>query len=252
MLLIYNPPENSSYTQSLETDIFEIIENDIVNYSEKGKILIMGDLNARTGHESDFIENEEHDSNIPLFDDYTPDFNIINRLSQVSTVLPRGRLFKDICIQTGLRILNGRCTGDVTGNFTCHNYSGSSVVDYCSISESLLTKIIFFTVHEFLPEYSDHSQISAMLQVNCSMAENIDNVQPIPKPYRWDENSSYLFQEALSSFKFQSKINLMNETDYENKIENLISDLNSVLCGAADIVLTKTRSKTKLSTPKKT
>ena len=30
----------------------------------------MGDLNARTGHESDFIENEEHDSisNIPLFD----------------------------------------------------------------------------------------------------------------------------------------------------------------------------------------
>ena len=90
-----------------------------------------------------------------------------------------------------------------------------------------------------------------MLQVNCSMAENTDNVQPIPKPYRWDENSSYLFQEALSSFKFQSKINLMNETDYENKIENLISDLNSVLCGAADVVLTKTRFNTKLSTPEK-
>ena len=71
MLLIYNPPENSSYTQSLETDIFEIIENDIVNYSEKGKILIMGNLKARTGHESDFIENKEHDSNIPLFDDHS-------------------------------------------------------------------------------------------------------------------------------------------------------------------------------------
>ena len=85
-----------------------------------------------------------------------------------------------------------------------------------------------------------------MLQVNCSMAENTDNVQPIPKPYRWDENSSYLFQEALSSFEFQSKINLINETDYENKIENLVSDLNSVLCGAADIAFTK-----KLSTPKK-
>jgi hypothetical protein len=40
----------------------------------------MGDLNARTGQESDFIENEENDSNIPLFDDYTPDFNIINQL----------------------------------------------------------------------------------------------------------------------------------------------------------------------------
>jgi hypothetical protein len=136
---LYNPPENSSYTQSLETDIFEIIENDIVNYSEKGKILIMGDLNARRGKESDFIENEEHDSNIPRFDDYTPDFNIIYRLSQDSTVLPRGRLLNDICIQTGLRILNGRCTGDLTGKCTCHNYRGSSVVDYCSrhVSESL-------------------------------------------------------------------------------------------------------------------
>jgi hypothetical protein len=53
---------------NLETDIFEIIENDIVDYSEKGKILIMGNLNARTGQESDFIENEEHDSTIPLFE----------------------------------------------------------------------------------------------------------------------------------------------------------------------------------------
>jgi hypothetical protein len=41
---------------------------EFVNYSEKGKILIMGDLNARTGQESDFIENGENDSNIPLFD----------------------------------------------------------------------------------------------------------------------------------------------------------------------------------------
>ena len=104
---------------------------------------------------------------------------------------------------------------------------GSSVVDYCSISESLLSKIIFFTEHKFLPEYSE---ISAMFQVNCSIAENLDNVQPIPKRYRWDENSSYLFQEALSSFEFQSKINLINETDYENKIENLVNDLNSVIC----------------------
>jgi hypothetical protein len=39
----------------------------------------MEDLNARTEQESDFIENEENDSNIPLFDDYTPDFNIINQ-----------------------------------------------------------------------------------------------------------------------------------------------------------------------------
>jgi hypothetical protein len=53
------------------------------------------------------------------------------------------------------------------------------------------------------------------------------------------------------SFEFQSKINLINETDYENKIENLVNDLNSALCGAADTALTKTRINTKLSTPRK-
>jgi hypothetical protein len=61
------------------------------------------------------------------------------------------------------------------------------------------------------------------------MAENTDNVQPIPKPYRWDENSSYLFQQALSSFEFQSKIKLIDETDYENKIENLVSLISYIV-----------------------
>ena len=42
--------------------------------------------------------------------------------------------------------------------------------------------------------------------------------------------------------------------DYENKMENLhvLSDLNSVLCGAADIALTKTRFNTKFKYSKKT
>jgi hypothetical protein len=43
---MYNPPANSTYTQSLEDDIFDLIENDLAKYSEKGNILIMGDLNA--------------------------------------------------------------------------------------------------------------------------------------------------------------------------------------------------------------
>ena len=85
-----------------------------------------------------------------------------------------------------------------------------------------------------------------MLQINCSIAENIDTVQPIPTRYKWDDNSPLLFQEALSSSVFQSKINLINETDYQNKIENLVCDLNSVLCGAADIALIKVKSKNKI------
>jgi hypothetical protein len=47
--------------------------------------------------------------------------------------------------QTGLRILNGRCAGDITGNLTCNKNRGSSTVDYGLVSEDLLKKVIFFT-----------------------------------------------------------------------------------------------------------
>jgi hypothetical protein len=70
----------------------------------------MGDMNARTGNESDFIENEFHNQNIPLFENYLPDSDIIDRFSRDHTILPRVRVLNDICIHTGVRILNGQLT----------------------------------------------------------------------------------------------------------------------------------------------
>ena len=59
-----NPPANSTYTQSLLEDIFDLIENDLAKYSEKGNILIMGDLNARTSDDNDFIQNNSNDNTV--------------------------------------------------------------------------------------------------------------------------------------------------------------------------------------------
>jgi uncharacterized protein YwgA len=53
---IYNPSEYSSYSRKLQDDILELIEKDISKYSNDGKIILAGDLNARTGtHALDFI-----------------------------------------------------------------------------------------------------------------------------------------------------------------------------------------------------
>ena len=62
------------------------------------RVIIMGDMNARTGNESDFIENEFHNQNIPLFENYLPDSDIIDRFSRDHTILPRGRVLNDICM----------------------------------------------------------------------------------------------------------------------------------------------------------
>ncbi|VDI50464.1 Hypothetical predicted protein [Mytilus galloprovincialis] len=142
---IYNPPENSSYTKSLREDIFDLIEKDISKYSDTGKILLAGDLNARTGTQVlDFINNDESLDNIPVFDKISPDLNLPVRYSMDEVLSTRGKSLNEICIQSGLRILNGRTPGDFTGQLTCYSPNGSSVFDYFIASENLMENILFF------------------------------------------------------------------------------------------------------------
>ena len=68
----------------------------------------MGDINARTGdQETDFIPNESISDHVPLFENYAPDINIPVRYSMDQTISQRSQVFNDLCMQTGLRILNG-------------------------------------------------------------------------------------------------------------------------------------------------
>lgn len=57
LCFIYNPLSNSSYTQSLDEEIFDLLETDIEKYSKSGSVILAGDLNSRTGtKQPDFIE----------------------------------------------------------------------------------------------------------------------------------------------------------------------------------------------------
>ncbi len=52
---IYIPHEKSKY---FDTEIFEELENDIVLFSPRGNVILLGDFNARTGKSEDYISNE--------------------------------------------------------------------------------------------------------------------------------------------------------------------------------------------------
>jgi hypothetical protein len=56
----------SSYTQGLNHDILECIENETVEYKKYGNILLCGDFNARISNSDDFIINDDN-SHAPLF-----------------------------------------------------------------------------------------------------------------------------------------------------------------------------------------
>lgn len=64
---------------------------------------------------------------VTLFTGYSPDTNLPIRYSMDNTTLKRNRALDDICIQFGLRILNGHTIGDLVGQYTCHTPRGSSV-----------------------------------------------------------------------------------------------------------------------------
>ena len=187
-----------------------------------------------------FIPNECISDHVPLFENYAPDISLPVRYSMDQTISPRGQVFNDLCVQTGLRILNGRAPGDFVGKLTYHTPKGSSVVDYGVASQCLIPDIKFFTVHRFLADLSDHCQISLLLKVNFTHEENNKNLPLMPDKYIWDKESGPEFQTTLASIPFQDKIKSILDQSFENS-DMMVDSLNSIICQAADISIKKVR-----------
>jgi hypothetical protein len=64
---------------------------------------------------------------------------------------------------------------------------------------------------------------------------------PSPSTYKWDENSTQLFQNAMSSTRIDELIIKFNENNYDN-IDSMVNDLNCIITEAANISL-KLKSK---------
>jgi hypothetical protein len=93
-----------------------------------------------------------------------------------------GKLLLNICKESGLRILKGRVTGDITGKHTCFTYNGSSLVNYTLSSQDLLKSVGYFEILEF-NLFSNHCPISCSLLVNNFSEQEIINVcklDPLP------------------------------------------------------------------------
>ena len=113
----------------------------------------------------------------------------VNRDAQVNI---QGKLLIDLCISSGIRIVNGRHNGDPTGNFTCHT---PSVVDYMVMSDNLFPNVIKFSVDD-LPLYSDYSALHLAVHLLLKHnnrerdKEKVQTItQPIMKPLLWNEQS---------------------------------------------------------------
>ena len=71
LCFVYISPINSSFSGKND-DIFELLENDIANFSKTGYCLLFGDFNARTNIDCDHIEDNITNE---MFKDISPFYN---------------------------------------------------------------------------------------------------------------------------------------------------------------------------------
>ena len=186
----YIPPINSKYYNQNSLDS---LNSDIDNFCDNTTPLILvGDLNARTGNLPD---NLDVDSDFDNADLQPTEF--IERNNCDGIITNQGKNLLNILTGKDLRILNGRTTGDNFGNFTTFKNGSTSVNDYGIVSGNILNKIENFFV---LPQsfYSDHSGIVLTIKnKNEPSFEPVDSGSwfPLEKRKKWSaENLSKLNQ----------------------------------------------------------
>ena len=107
---IYIPPIKSHY---FDKDIFEKLETEILQFSQKGNMLLLGDFNARTSKLDDFISKE---GNTFIKDITENSAHPPKRNNFDSSVNDHGKVsILQLCKNCNLRILNGRTLGDSLG-----------------------------------------------------------------------------------------------------------------------------------------
>ena len=120
-----------------------------------------------------------------------------------------GNQLIEIVKKADLKILIGRTLGDVTGNYTCTQYNGKSVVDYGIINDTLFQKCKYFIVSELNNPISDHANITFALNIRKTehnTSKNVPTSGSCPLKYIWDEDSDQKFR-VFSILLFIQKFN---------------------------------------------
>lgn len=226
--------------------IFDSLSSLVNKYSELGKVIIMGDCNSRTANlidyieldETDYHQNSEGKSNLPT--NYTSDLILPKRNNLDPEINEQGRMLIDFCIESKMRILNGRIDGDSLGFHTYYCPRGSSSIDYFLVSEDIFHEFVY--LHVFPPnELSDHSLLWTGLKNNSnyiySQINNNINTKDcdlLPGKYNLESGSREKFVEAVQDSKLLIDQFLLEVNNPEMDINNLSENLSNIILDSAN------------------
>ena len=198
----YCAPTGSSYLTRTQFDPLADLELKLTNAVQEGDLICLGDFNARTGTDLDYLESEDN-ADIPILDNYhtTDTIATYPRGNRDIMTNQYGEKLLSLCRSLPLRICNGRKLGDIVGNYTCYKYNGQSVVDYCLASPEVFNKLGSFKVHNLLPHLSDHCAISVTLatdiHLTCPAISSNYNFIDIPRKLNWSAKIKDKFENLI-------------------------------------------------------
>ena len=238
--VVYISPINSTYSKNILVNQFrtwEILMEELATFKSKYRVGLVGDFNARTGNLTDLIVDDDS-KYVDLPDDYKPDDDIMSRSNCDTVINTFGKRLVELCRMSGIRIVNGRKFGDSSGKMTCHEWNGSSTVDYMLADETVFDLIQTFKIKDALNHLSDHCPFSATLNLNSCKITSLDkqSVRFAPKKIKWDDKIETLFKMKMASKKVEEQINEMNSVIFDDNesIENVLLNVNTTLLGVAD------------------
>ena len=268
---LYASPDKSGREFGIE--VYEKISNSIADYCSKGKCLILGDMNAHTSVNLDYINNDEKDNDlISLPESYEPDIPINRRNSDKSKVNEHGTALLDLCTDSGMRILNGRKLGDIFGKPTYFGpmCKAPTLIDYglvpcamCHVPCDDLKDIIMFKVQD-LCHLSDHCLIHACVTASVNVQSNStrqvtrETLVEMPRKFIWEESRRKVFLGNINSPSSRSKVKEILNLQYANKksldiddIEDVTSALTEIITSAAEKSFKRVNSPSQNKKPKK-
>ena len=160
----YNPPPGSVYVNA---DFFEELEHEVATLYDRGleKVILLGDLNSRTGEVQECVNEGDHDERYDALPDfYEEEWIVPERSNMDKKVNVNGFNLLSFLKASNCRILNGRRRGDHTGMFTYVSHAGSSTIDYGIVSRELYYSVDSFEVVELTVD-SGHFPLLASVEL---------------------------------------------------------------------------------------
>ena len=236
----YNPPESSKYCNK---GLYDEISSELLQSSSSNcPVILMGDLNSRTGEIQDFEETAEKHM------EYTTGRKTFpkRRKNQDKMTNTMGLKLIEVCKAHDLQILNGRSIGDSNGSLSFYDSNeGASAIDIAIASDPIIKEVKTFTVNNPV-DYSRHCRIELRLNniLNIPVEEEEEPYSwvELGHKYIWKNDSEAKFQEALRNPKVVSLANECNQYLEAGLVELASEKLISMYIEAADISLERKKT----------